>query len=326
MNKLSATILVVVTVVVVFPVLIQAGFGVSPPFVKQEHLLRGSHFEETVNLVRSEPKEEYRAELEFSSELSEIKDWITIDKGMEFTIGAGIQQFPLKIIVDVPQDAKLGEYGGYVWISGKPEKEGQVTTIAGGTIKVVLKVTDKEFSAWRLRDLGVRDLAKGEKTLKVYLKVENLGNVKTRPSKVHLDVYDNHHQNLLTSGDDTDLDWIPPFQTKEIAAEFPVDLEPIQQYWAEIEVYKDGEVFLADKRRFNVGEIPTVGETPKTEASPSEEGLESDFSLDFLKSKTFWFVLLAVAIATGIGLGIRKARKYEPELKDKNITKRRKKF
>lgn len=302
-----ATILVSTLLVLVWVNTVQ-GFGVSPPFVNQEHLLRGSHFEETVNLVRSESEKEYRAEVEFSSELSEIKDWITIDKGMEFTIGTEIQQFPLKIIVDVPQDAKLGEYQGYIWISGKPEKEGQITTVAGGTIKVTLKVTDKEYSDWQLKDLGVRDLAKDEKTMKVYLKVENLGNVKTRPSKVHLDVYDSYHQNLLSSGDDTELDWIPPFQTKELIAEFPVDLEPNQQYWAEIEIYKENELLLADKRRFNVGEIATKEVNVGQVSKPLEES-ETGLKFGFLKSKIFLLSLLGVVLAVGLGFGVRQIRK-----------------
>jgi len=306
-------------------------FGVSPPFVKNEHLLRDSHFEQTICLTQTDPKEEYRAELEFSPELSEIKNWIAIDKGMEFTIPAGVQQFPLKIAVAVPQDAKLGEYQGYIWISGKPEKEGLVTTIAGGIIKVVLKITDKEFSDWQLRDLGVRNLAKDEKTLKVYLKVENLGNVKTRPSRVHLDIYDNYHQNLLNSGNDTELEWILPFQTKEIIAEFPVDLEPAQQYWAEIEVYKDGEILLADKRRFNVGEIAkNVGEIAKTEVSsiqvskPLEES-GTGLKLGFLKSRVFLFSLLGIVLVVGLGFGIRQIRKsgIGLEIKMKKKTEKR---
>jgi len=177
-------------------------------------------------------------------------------------------------------------------------------------------VTDEEFSDWQLRDLGVRNLAKDEKTIKVYLKVENLGNVKTRPSKVHLDVYDDYHQNLLSSGDDTELDWIPPFQTQEIIAEFPVDLEPTQQYWAEIKIYKEGELLLADQRRFNVGEIATKEVNPDQVSKPLEEsetglleGSEAGLEFGFLKSKIFLFSLLGIVLAVGLGFGLRRIKK-----------------
>ena len=308
----------------------QAGFGVSPPWVKCEHLLQGSHFEQTISLVQSDTKTDFYATVELSSELSGIKDWIKIDKGMEFTIPGGVQQFPIKITVDVPQNAKLGEYGGYIWINGKPTKEAgtQITTMTGGTIEVALKVTDEEFSDWTLRGLGVRNLAKDEKTIKAYLRVENLGNVKARPSKVHLDVYDDNHQNLLSSGDDTELDWIPPFQTQEIIAEFPVDLEPTQQYWAEIEIYKEDELLLADKRRFNVGEIPTK-EVPGQVSKPLEELEESETGLKFgfLKNKIFLFSLLGIVLAVGLGFGIRRIRKsgIGLEIKIKKKTAKRKK-
>jgi len=291
----------------------QAGFGVSPPWVKCEHLLQGSHFEQTISLVQSDTKTDFYATVELSSELSGIKDWIKIDKGMEFTIPGGVQQFPIKITVDVPQNAKLGEYGGYIWINGKPTKEAgtQITTMTGGTIEVALKVTDEEFSDWTLRGLGVRNLAKDEKTIKAYLRVENLGNVKARPSKVHLDVYDDNHQNLLSSGDDTELDWIPPFQTQEIIAEFPVDLEPTQQYWAEIKIYKEDELLLADQRRFNVGEIPTEEVNPAQVPKPLEESEESETGLEFgfLKSKIFLFSLLGIVLAVGLGFGLRRIKK-----------------
>ena len=323
-----ATILVSALLVLVWANTAQ-GFGVSPPFVKEEHLLPGSQLEKIIYLTRSEPNEDYKAELEFSPGLKEIENWIKIGQGMEFTIPAGTKQFPLKIGINVPGDAKLGQYKGYIWISGKPEKVGQVTTITGGTIELNLKVTDQEYSDWRLRDLGVRDLGKNEKTIKVYLKVENLGNVKARPSKVHLDVYDNYHQNLLSSGDNTELDWIPPFQTKEITVGFPVDLEPAQQYWAEIEIYKDGEILLADKRRFNVGEIATkeVSSGQVSEPLKESEKLEAGLEFGFLKNKIFLFGLLGVVLIVGLGFGIRQIRKsgigLEIKMKKKATKKER---
>jgi len=309
MKLKTATILVSVLLILVWVNTTQ-GFGVSPPFVKEEHLLPGSQLERIVYLVQSEPNKDLKAELEFSPELKEIENWIKIGQGMEFTIPAGIKQFPLKVTVDVPSDAQLGEHRGYIWIERKIVKEegAQVTTVTGGTIEVALKVTNQEYSDWQLKDLGVRDLAKGEKTVKVSLRVENLGNVKTRPSKVHLDVYDNYHQELLNSGDNSDLDWVPPFQTKELTAEFPAELEPNQQYWAEIEIYKGDELLLADKRRFNVGEIAKTEVGSGQVSEPLEES-ETDLGFGFLKSKPFLLGLLGIILAVGLGFGIRQIRK-----------------
>ncbi len=305
-----------------------AGFGVSPPWVKCEHLLQGSHFEQTVNLVQSEPKEEYLAQAEFSSDLLKIKDWIKIDKGMEFVIPAGVQQFPLTIKVDVPQDAEFGVYKGYIWINGKPnKKEGvQVTTIVGATIEVALNVNDKEFSDWTLRDLGVNNLKNGESFFKVILKVENLGNIETRPSRVSLEVYDDSHREILAKGDDSDLEYILPFQTKEVIAEFPVNLETNKQYWAEIKVYKGKEVFLADKRRFNAGEIKS--ETGLSEESGKPKESKATLGFAFLKSKNFLFILLGIVLLVGLGFGIRQLRKsglgFEVKLKKKESAREKK--
>lgn len=306
--KKISKILVIGLLLILSLAQIAFAFGVSPPFVKEEHLLSGSQLERIVYLVQSESNENYKAELEFSPGVEEIKHWIKIGQGMEFTIPAGTKQFPLQIEINVPQDAELGQYKGYIWISGKPEKEGQVTTIAGGTIELNLKVTDQEYSDWQLRGLEIKDLGKEEKILKVSLEVENLGNIKTRPSKVHLDVYDNSHQNLLSSGDNTELDWILPFQTKEITAEFSVDLELNQQYWGEVEIYKEGELLLADKRRFDVGEIPTR-ELSSGQVSKSLEGSANGLEFGFFKNKVFLFTLLGIVLAVGLGFRVRKIRK-----------------
>ncbi len=336
MEKIKISkILLIISLALFWAGICQAGFGVSPPWVKSEYLLQGSHFEQTIYLVQSEPKEDYRAEVEFSSEALKIKDWIKIDRGMNFTIPAGVQKFPLKITVDVPQDAELGKYKGYIWISGKPKKEegAHITTVMGATIELTLKVTDKEFSDWRLRDWGINSLEKDEKTIKVYLEVENLGNVKTRPSRVHLDVYDDYHREILGRGDNTDLEYVLPFQTKKIIAEFPINLEVKKQYWGEVEIYKEGKIFLTDKRRFDVGEIGERKEAAQEEERADElsgsatatalASLIAGLNLGFLGSKAFLFTLLGLVLLVGLGFIIKQVKKSR--LKSKVKLKRRRK-
>jgi len=297
-----------------------ADFGVSPPFVRNEHLLPGSYFEREIFLVRSQAAEAVPMAAIFSPELTEIRSWFEIEPGLGFVIPAGVQQFPLKIKTQVPSDAPLGKYSGYIWIEGKPaeDQKEQVRTMVGGTISVNLTVTDKEYSDWQLRDLRIEHLAEGERSLKVFLKVENLGNVRTRPSKVDLEVYDTFHQDLLFSGEDSELEWVKPFETREIAAEFSVDLESHQQYWAEIEVYKEGELLLADKRRLNVGEIPTKEKPDFVEEGILEEGVERDI----FQTRLVWIILTVLIVLSAAGVfAVReiRRRKEEARLKSKRV-------
>jgi len=42
---------------------VQAGFGVTPPYIKNSHLTPGSHYETTIYLMRGKPTEELTAEV-----------------------------------------------------------------------------------------------------------------------------------------------------------------------------------------------------------------------------------------------------------------------
>jgi len=309
-----------------------ADFGVSPPSIQNEHLLPGSYFEREIFLVRSQAAEAVPMVVIFSQELEEIRNWFEVEPGLEFVIPAGVQQFPLKVKTQVPQDAQLGKYSGYIWIEGKPAKDQkeQVRTMVGGTISVNLTVTDKKYSDWQLRDLRIEHLAEGEKALKVFLKVENLGNIRARPSKVELEVYDSFHQDLLFSGENSELEWVEPFETREIAAEFSVDLEPHRQYWAEIEIYKEDELLLADKRRLNVGEILTREKPGLVEAEPIEvkkEPPEERAERGVFQARLSWIILAALLVLAATAVfavrEIRKRRKEEESAQKNTRPKKR---
>ena len=98
--KRAALFLVIVVLVLFYANIdiVFAGFGITPSTVGNDHLLPGSHFEETVYLVQSKPEKDLLAKIEVDA--PEIKNWVSIDRGFEFTIPAGSQQFPIKVIID----------------------------------------------------------------------------------------------------------------------------------------------------------------------------------------------------------------------------------
>ena len=55
-----------------------AGFGISPPYVKSDRLIPGTHYEQKISLLRSSAEEELTARVIINA--PEIEDWITIDQ------------------------------------------------------------------------------------------------------------------------------------------------------------------------------------------------------------------------------------------------------
>ena len=110
LNKISKIWLVVV-LILLFAGTVQAGLGISPSQWVEKHALRGSHIEKVFTLSRAEPEEDlyFKATIE-----GEIKDWIKIDKGLEFVMPKGKQQFPIKVTISIPQDADYRNYQGSI--------------------------------------------------------------------------------------------------------------------------------------------------------------------------------------------------------------------
>jgi hypothetical protein len=93
-------LLLIVTLTFLFAQNCQAGLGISPSLWVVKHVLRGSHLEKIFTLSRAESKEKLYFKIQLEGE---IKDWIQLDKGLEFVIPKGVQEFPIKIIIDVPK-------------------------------------------------------------------------------------------------------------------------------------------------------------------------------------------------------------------------------
>jgi len=228
-----------------------AGFGVSPPWVKNHVLLPGSRFEQTIILSRGEPEESLKAKVTIDVP-EEIRSWFSIDKGLEFVLPKGEQQVPMKVTVNVPKNAKLGKYTGAIMVETFPEKEGGTVSVAlAAGIDIDLEVTEKEIAGMIIRFTDIGKIEEGS-PLKYLMRIENTGNVNTKPDRVYIEVFDQAHQSLLASGENKNLDWVGPFQTKEIAAEFPTIKLGIGQYWAEIKIFKEDQILREEKLVYEV--------------------------------------------------------------------------
>ena len=274
----------------------QAGFGVSPPWVIAEHLLKGSHFEQTIYLVQGQPKEDLIAKVKIDE--SVVKDWVSIDRGMEFRIPAGIQQFPMKVLIDVPQDVELGDYKGSLRVQAGKEtfKEGAVSVVLGAVVDLKLRVTEEEFLSFIVRSAKIKKMEEGW-PVKIYFNVENTGNIRGRPSKATLEIWNINLNKLLETSEFSDFDYIEPFETKEIVAEFSNQLS-VGQYWGVFKIYHDDVALRQDKQVFDVLEEGSLS---------GWRGLVANASEWLTWQKIIW-ILLGTAI---LGVLIWLKRKFK---------------
>lgn len=230
----------------------QAGFGVAPSEVWSDRLIPGSHFEQAIYLVRSKPDVSLKVEVEVEAE--EVKDWISFEHGETFEIPAGHQQFPLKVIVDVPKDAEFKNYRGKIWIKTSPleQEEGMVGIALGAVVDINLTLSTEEIYGFAFRGVTIKD-AEESRSIKVAVKLENIGNVKDKPSRIVLNIYDAYLTSIIKSYEITELEDVKPFETKSLAVRFPNKL-PMGTYFGEIQVFKEGQIIGDAKQAFKVVE------------------------------------------------------------------------
>ena len=233
-----------------------AGFGVSPSGVRNHHLLPGSHFEQTIYFVQGKPDRDLWATIEVdpSKENPEIKDWISIDHGFGFTIPAGNQQFPVKVIVDVPQDAEFKNYQGKLWIkTGAKKAEGEGGTVAisiGAIVQLDLTVSTEEIYGFAFRGGIIKD-AEQDRSIKVGITLENVGNIEDKPSKITLKVRDVYSKAVLQTSEITKIEILKAFEKKQINVKFPNKLD-LGTYFGTITIFKDEHIIGDFRQAFHV--------------------------------------------------------------------------
>lgn len=277
----------------VSPYCAKAGFGVSPPLISVDCLVRGSIYEQTVFLVQGEPEKNLKIEVLIDAD--EIKDWITIEGGNEQMIPKGTQQFPLKAIIEVPENAELGKYKGYIRVHGSPEQiEGQQITVAlGARIDLDLTVGEGFFEDWRVQQIKILDIEEGWAP-QIALKIDNRGNVKAAPERVSFELFNKYGDIRLgfmevSSG----FEKVEAFKISTIFVKFPIDIKlGIGEYWGKATVYKDGKIMKEMKTVFNV---------------VSKGTLVKSSLFDTVKSKSLiWWIGLAILLLIAVALFLFK--------------------
>jgi hypothetical protein len=251
---LNLALLLVFSAVLTIPTKVSA-FGVSPPFFSVDKLTKGSRYESTIYLVQGQPENDLEVKAVFEVP-EKIKSWLSVDRGESFIIPKGVQQFPLKVLVQVPQDAELGIYKGYLRINTVPQKkEGEQIQISiGARVDINMKVGEGVVQEFSISKLEILDVEEGENP-KIGMVLNNTGNVSVAPTRATFDIFDKFGEIRLGFAQTEDLPEVPSFTSKEFQVEFPVNVHlGVGEYWAETKIYNGDAVVKELKTVFNVME------------------------------------------------------------------------
>jgi len=251
---------------------VSAGFGITPPYVRNNSLTRNSTYEQQILMVRGDTNVAQKAEI--TVDAPEIQDWITLVEGDEIKMPTGVQKVPLTVRITVPKDAEFKDYKGYIRIRTLPDDDqvsaGAVSISLGARVDIVLSVIDREIKDFRVRKISVPDLNEGHKFLWLYfpgkinfeMMIENTGNVEVAPSSVEFRIYDRAGKVLFEETKNLGkIDKTAPYATANVVAELPVHL-PAGSYMARYRIYNDEEIKQEGDLSLNIlpyGTLQTAG-------------------------------------------------------------------
>jgi hypothetical protein len=232
------------------------GFGISPPQIVANNLLRGSEYEQVVYFVQSEPDQDLQVDL--TVDAPKIKDWISIDRGASFILPKNQQQFPVTVKIKVPENAELGKYEGHITISTKPSQTKQVSEGSsvsinlGGRIDLDLTVGNDIVEDFEVLSIDIKDIEPGWPMVAI-IKVENRGNVPVMLDSATFDLFDKYNSSRLGFGQTDKFEEVAPYSTKEMVLKFPIDVKlGLGEYSGTVRLYKNDKIVKELKTPFDI--------------------------------------------------------------------------
>jgi len=229
-----------------------AGFGITPPYVRNVSLTRNSVYEQQILLVRSNPSEPQKAQI--SIDAPELEGWLEIVGGDEIALPVGEQKVPMTVRVSVPPDAEFKDYVGAIRIRTIPADgslaRGSVNISLGARVDIDLSVIDKQIQDFRVRKISVSELNEGSKVAWLFfpgkilfdMLIENTGNVDISPSDVEFRIYDRTGEALLEEVSHIGkIKTVSPYDTETVTAELPTRL-PAGSYIARYRIFNDDDL------------------------------------------------------------------------------------
>jgi hypothetical protein len=245
-----------------------AGFGITPPYVRNTSLTRNSTYEQQILLVRSDSNVAQKAEITLDA--PEIADWVEVLEGDVIQMPRGTQKVPMTVRIQVPADAEFKDYEGAIRIRTLPDDDqvtaGAVSISLGALVDLDLSVIDREIREFRVRKISAPDLNEGTKLAWLFfpgkirfgMMIENTGNVDIAPSSVEFRIFDRNGKQLLEETENIGrIQTVPPYGTETVTAELPTRL-PEGSYIARYKIFNDDEVVQEGDLSLNIKPAGTL--------------------------------------------------------------------
>lgn len=283
-NKFLGSLLAVFVGIVLFVPghALAAAFGVSPPWIENENIKPGTNFVYVINLSANELSDDMKVVAEFSGD-PEIAQWLMIANKDSLTMAKGQSVTPMSVNVNVPADAKVGEYKGNLKLSLASEKAGtdNIAILLGGNIAITLGVVDKDVTDYWVQSISADPIAEGQ-AIDLKLSVKNLGNTDLKNLLTKVAVIDPKTGETVTEGSAENLT-VPvyPQTMGETGLSIPAPDLKTGNYSLDVEAFKDGKSAYKNRLFFAVtapganNVLRTAVEVPKegwVKSAASEDG------------------------------------------------------
>lgn len=229
----------------------KAAFGTSPPWVRNDHLLPGTSFEQIINLSRNDPDQDMKVNIRITGD-KEIQNWIKIENQSRLVMKAGETILPMKVIVEVPKRAALKDYRGGIFVTLEPvQAEGQqggtVAITLGANITVELSVIGTKVTNYRIQSISTTPVEEGQ-PLALNVELENFGNTEISTLNGQAEIYDEKETQILKSLPFGPLSQpVSPDEKGRVQIRFDQFILDPGNYWIIVKVYKDEEVIYENR-------------------------------------------------------------------------------
>jgi hypothetical protein len=117
-------------------------------------------------------------------------------------------------------------------------------------------VTGDQVLDYSISSISVQNIEEGS-PLDVSLTVINVGNVKAKPTKVKVEIYDKLNTDLLESKEVSEMGSVDAFLTGDITFSVPTK-QKLGQYWTRIIAYRDKDILKEDRLVFEIVEVGSL--------------------------------------------------------------------
>lgn len=248
----------------------EAAFGTSPPWVRNNHLLPGTTYEQIINLSRNEADMDMKVSVRIEGD-KEILKWLQIEDQDSLVMKKGQTSLPMKVSVKVPAKAALKDYRGGIFvtlesIADGSQQGGNVAIKLGAHILVELSVVGDKVTDYRVKSISLDTLNKGQ-PFHLNIEIENLGNTEIDDVTGQVDIYDKKETGIIKSVTFGKLhEAVSPDSIIRTFVPFPDLILDPGEYWVVAKIFKDTKVIYENRLYQKVNEAVVAAVTPDTTA------------------------------------------------------------